>query len=233
MSSSLQPPHETGRRLGEGVDRRRARRRTRPSRVVQRLVQSGDVELGEVPAGIGGRLWQVRGPGRRRHPEGSAAGWPPARGHPRHGGVRRPWRRRRRYRDRDDAGGRPRPGDALPRPGPRHGLPGQGVPAGPRRRAQHRPGRDRRAGGRRDAEEARRHRRLQRQGDLRGPGGRGAALPRPARGDDAGADHAGRRALPRRAAGRLPPALDVERRRGRDRGDGGDGDRPRATSTWS
>ena len=51
-------------------------------------------------------------------------------------------------------------------------------------------------------------------------------------GDDAGADHAGRAALPRRPARRLPPALDVERRRRRDRGDGGDGDRASATSTW-
>ena len=138
----------------------------------------------------------------------------------------------RRYRGRDDAGGRPRPGDALPGPGPRHGLPGQGVPAGPRRRAQHRPGRDRRAGRRRHADQARRHRRLQRQGDHRGAGRRGAALPGEAGGDDPGADHAGRPALPRRAARRLPPALDVERRRRRDRGDGGDRDRRSATSTW-
>ena len=44
--------------------------------------------------------------------------------------------------------------------------------------------------GRRHADQARRHRRLQRQGDHRGAGGGGAELPRPPRGDDAGADHA-------------------------------------------
>ena len=47
------------------------------------------------------------------------------------------------------------------------------------------------------------------------------------RGGDAGADHRGRRRVPGRAARRLPPALALERRRLRDRADGGDGDRPR------
>ena len=41
-----------------------------------------------------------------------------------------------------------------------------------------------------------------------------------------------RRALPGGAARRLPPALDVERRRGRDRGDGDDGPGASGTSTW-
>ena len=87
----------------------------------------------------------------------------------------------------------------------------------------------RRAGEARHADRPRRHRVVDRGGDHPGAQRRGADVPGEDRGRVAGVDHRSRPGLPRRAQGRLPPALDVERRRRHHRGDGGDGDgaRPR------
>ncbi len=81
----------------------------------------------------------------------------------------------------------------------------------------------------RHADRPRRHRVVDGGGDHPGAQRRRADVSGEDRGRVAGADHRGRPGLPRRAEGRLPPALHVERRRGPDRGDGRDGDgaRPR------